>query len=157
MKIMFIGDIVGNAGLAYLEQHLPSLKTQHQPDFIVANGENLAENASGAGLTKNAVERLLALGVHAITGGNHSWDGAEGRTVHENPLVLRPLNRGSNWAGRGAIVLEQAGLKLGLINISGRIPTACITSTWRRRTRISGWRRSQWFKPAPTPAVCQLP
>ena len=120
MNLLFIGDIVGKAGLEYLEQHLPDLKNQYKPDFIVANGENLAENDFGAGLTKNATERLYQAGVHAITGGNHSWDGSEGRTVHDLEYVLRPLNRGKNWAGRGAIILENNGLQLGVMNVVSR-------------------------------------
>lgn len=120
MKLLFIGDIVGQVGLEYLEKHLPNLKNQYNPDFIVANGENLAENDFGAGLTKQAAERLHHLGVQAITGGNHSWDGSEGSTVHDLEYVLRPLNRGKNWAGRGGLILEQNKLKLGVINIVGR-------------------------------------
>ncbi len=144
MKLLFIGDIVGNAGLEYLEQHLPALKTQHNPDFIVANGENLAENDSGAGLTKNAVERLHALGVQAITGGNHSWDGSEGRTVHDLEYVLRPLNRGKNWAGRGAIMLKQNGLKLGVMNIASRSAIADVDTPFLAiEAQLEAWRDTE--------------
>jgi metallophosphoesterase (TIGR00282 family) len=126
MNILFVGDVVGEVGLAFLEQHLPTLQARHKVDFTVVNGENLAENDDGAGLTQNAVQRLQALGVDAITGGNHSWDGAEGVQVHAAPVVLRPLNRGAAWAGRGALLLEKPSGRLGVINVAGKSAIADI-------------------------------
>jgi metallophosphoesterase (TIGR00282 family) len=117
MKIIFIGDIVTEPGLVFLEKRLPELKSQLEPDFIVCNAENLAPNA---GMTTATLERLFALGVDCVTGGNHSWDGLEGRMVHSDPRVLRPLNRGKNWAGRGSSVLEKNGLRLGVLNVASR-------------------------------------
>jgi metallophosphoesterase (TIGR00282 family) len=117
MKIIFIGDIVAEPGLGFLESHLPELKAQIEPDFIVCNAENLAPNA---GMTAATLERLFALDVDCVTGGNHSWDGLEGRSVHSDLRVLRPLNRGKNWAGRGAMILEKNGFRLGVLNIASR-------------------------------------
>ena len=117
MKIIFIGDIVAEPGLAYLEARLPELKKQLEPDFIVVNAENLAPDA---GMTASTLERLFTLGVDAVTGGNHSWDGPEGRTIHGDPRVLRPLNRGPNWPGRGHIILEKDGLRLGVLSVASR-------------------------------------
>ena len=117
MKIIFIGDVVAEPGLAYLEVRLPELKKQLEPDFIVVNAENLAPDA---GMTLATLERLFRLGVDAVTGGNHSWDGPEGRTVHSDPRVLRPLNRGPNWPGRGHVILEKDGLRLGVLSVSSR-------------------------------------
>ncbi|MBC7810855.1 MAG: YmdB family metallophosphoesterase [Burkholderiales bacterium] len=123
MKILFIGDIVG-PGLNYLELHLPDIIAQHQPDFVIANAENLELSGSGsfviAGMTRANLERLWTLGVDAVTGGNHSWDGNEGHTVHEDARVLRPLNYGEIAPGRGAAILEKNGLRLGVINLASR-------------------------------------
>lgn len=123
MKLIFIGDIVG-PGLAYLEAHLPAIIAQHQPDFVVANAENLELSGSSgfviAGMTAANLGRLWALGVDAVTGGNHSWDGAEGRQVHDDGRVLRPLNYGAGAPGRGAAILEKNGLRLGVINLTSR-------------------------------------
>ena len=36
--------------------------------------------------------RLFALGIDALTGGNHSWDGPHGRTIHDaEARIIRPL------------------------------------------------------------------
>jgi hypothetical protein len=123
MKILFIGDIVG-PGLDYLEKHLPSLIVQHKPDFVIANAENLELSGTSsfviAGMTQASLERLWALGVDAVTGGNHSWDGAEGHSVHNDVRVLRPLNYGIAAPGRGAGIVEKHGLRLGIVNLISR-------------------------------------
>ena len=137
MKIIFIGDIVAEPGLQFLETRLPELKTQFEPDFIVCNAENLAPNA---GMTADALERLFALGVDCVTGGNHSWDGFEGRTVHVDPRVLRPLNRGKNWAGNGSSILQKNGLRLGVLNIASRTAIPDVDTPFLAiETQLGAW------------------
>lgn len=122
--LLFIGDIVGEAGLAFLEARLPGLLEQRRPDFVVANAENLhlEPHPNGpCGMTQAELARLFALGVQLVTGGNHSWDGPEGVSVHADPRVLCPLNRGSGWPGRGAgVVASPGGFRLGVVNLAGR-------------------------------------
>ena len=128
-KLLFIGDIVGEPGLRFLEANLPDLIRTHGADFVIANAENLhlEDHRNGpCGMTSAELERLFAAGVQLVTGGNHSWDGPEGATVHDDPHVLRPLNIGVGWPGRGAgIVFSRDGVRLGVVNLAGRsaIPT----------------------------------
>jgi len=122
MNILFIGDLVSEASVDYLEAHWAALQARCQPNFIIANAENLALGmAPGSpglcGMTTPLVERLFALGIHAITGGNHSWDGPEGRSIHDDPRILRPLNHSPHAPGRGALVVENRGYRLGIINL----------------------------------------
>jgi metallophosphoesterase (TIGR00282 family) len=122
-KLLFIGDIVGDPGLEYLETHLPKLLETHQPDFVIANAENLSLTNAGrgpCGMTRTSLERLFALGVQLVTGGNHSWDGPEVEAVHGDARVLRPLNVGPNWPGRGAGIVTSNNFRLGVINLAGR-------------------------------------
>ena len=122
-KLLFIGDIVGDPGLEYLEAQLPKMLEIHTPDFVIANAENLSLTNAGrgpCGMTQAALERLFALGVQLVTGGNHSWDGLEVEAVHNDPRVLRPLNVGPNWPGRGASIVTSNDFKLGVINLAGR-------------------------------------
>lgn len=77
MKVLFFGDVVGEPGILALERELPRLKRDLRPDFILANGENLditLPELGKAGMRPESVERLRALGVDALTGGNHSFD-----------------------------------------------------------------------------------
>ena len=125
IPILFIGDIVGEAGIALLEKRLPALIVEHQPLFVVANAENIAltqhpHSPGNCGMTPEDLERLFALGVDLITGGNHSWDGPHGRSIHTDPRVLRPLNYGRHAPGRGSAIIEKEGLRLGVINLMSR-------------------------------------
>jgi metallophosphoesterase (TIGR00282 family) len=124
-KLLFIGDITGQVALDYLEVRLPALIADHQPDFIVANDENEAITShplspGRCGMTPEGVARLFALGVDVITGGNHSWDGPYGRTIHDDPRILRPMNFGTHAPGRGSTIIEKAGVRLGVINLVSR-------------------------------------
>jgi hypothetical protein len=71
-------------------------------------------------MTPTDVSRLLALGVDAITGGNHSWDGPHAEEVHAVPQVLRPLNAGRAAPGRGAVIVGTGELRLGVVNLASR-------------------------------------
>ena len=54
-----------------MQKVLPLLKEKHNPDFVIANGENAA---GGRGITQEIAEDLFQWGVHGITMGNHTWD-----------------------------------------------------------------------------------
>lgn len=119
--ILFIGDIVGEAGLAFLEQQLAALVAQHAIDIVIANAENLDLTSPHAcGMKHASVERLFAAGVELITGGNHSWDGVDGHTIHADERILRPLNYGHHAPGRGAAILTKNGFRLGVVNLISR-------------------------------------
>ena len=59
LRVLAVGDVVGEGGLQCLEQHLRSLKKLYCIDFCVVNGEN----ASGTGLTPKQADRMLDAGV----------------------------------------------------------------------------------------------
>jgi hypothetical protein len=122
INVLFIGDIVGEAGVAYLESRLPRVIAEHQPTFIIANAENAAlthHNGSmgHCGMTPELNGRLFAMGIDLITGGNHSWDGPYGSSIHTDPRVVRPLNYGTHAPGRGSAIVEKGGVRMGVINL----------------------------------------
>jgi calcineurin-like phosphoesterase len=49
MKVLFFGDVFGKAGRRIVCDYLPELKEEFNPDFVILNGENLAD---GRGLTE---------------------------------------------------------------------------------------------------------
>lgn len=122
--ILFVGDVVGTAGLELLAAELPRLRKVFDPTFLVVNAENIAITGpnpnTGCGMMPSDVERLLELGVDLITGGNHSWDGPHATEVLEHPRVLRPLNYGCQAPGRGAAIVTRGGLTLGVVNLVSR-------------------------------------
>jgi len=97
MKILFIGDIIGRPGRMAVEKLLPGLIEEHQIDFVIANGENAA---AGFGLTPAVLDNLFALGIDAVTSGNHLWDKKDilPRLKKEHRL-LRPANLSAGGAG----------------------------------------------------------
>ena len=74
MKVLFLGDVVGEPGRRAVRQLVPRLRHEHGVDFVIANGENAA---GGAGITANTAAELLAGGVDVITTGDHVWDHKE--------------------------------------------------------------------------------
>ena len=123
MKILFIGDIVGNPGRRVVTEYLKQVnKTpENSYDFIVANAENAA---GGKGLTFDIVDQLLAAGVSAITTGNHVWAQKEiFDFVDTTPQLIRPANYPADVPGRGFTIVDSADgkTKLGVINLAGQI------------------------------------
>ena len=65
MRILFLGDIVGPSGCRVVKKYLPDIIKQKNLDFIVANGENAADN--GAGITKKISDELFQCGINVLT------------------------------------------------------------------------------------------
>jgi 2',3'-cyclic-nucleotide 2'-phosphodiesterase len=117
--ILFVGDLVGGIGRRTLLDSLPVLREQHQPTFVVVNGENAA---GGLGITPKIADELLSSGVDAITLGNHTYHRREIYPyLDTQPRILRPANFLRSQPGRGARVVERDGLTLGVVNLSGNL------------------------------------
>lgn len=120
MKILFVGDIVGNPGRTILRQALSSLVAVHGIDLVVANVENAA---GGFGITREVADAIRACGVDVMTTGNHVWDKKEALDLLTNdPTILRPANFPPGAPGRGHYVARTAaGDRVGIINVMGRV------------------------------------
>ncbi|MSU36141.1 MAG: TIGR00282 family metallophosphoesterase [Pedosphaera sp.] len=119
MKLLFIGDIVGEPGRRAVRVLLPRLRAEHQLEFVVANGEN---SAGGRGITAPIAAELFELGVDVITTGDHIWDQREVVTLLEQqPRLLRPANYPAGVPGAGAIVCQKEnGPRVAVLNLQGR-------------------------------------
>jgi metallophosphoesterase (TIGR00282 family) len=119
MKLLFVGDVVGKLGRQTLAALLPGLRERHAPDFVVVNGENAA---GGVGITRRTANELFETGADAITLGNHAYRHTE---VYEyldtEARIVRPANYPKGSPGRGVTVVENGGLKLGVVNLSGSL------------------------------------
>ena len=124
MKLLFIGDIVGQPGRTAVKTLLPKLREQHALDFVIANGEN---SAGGSGITPRTADEIFSSGVDAITSGDHLWDQKEvmGLLASEKRF-LRPLNYPPGTPGQGSAVFEvrssDFGVRssIGVLNVQGR-------------------------------------
>jgi metallophosphoesterase (TIGR00282 family) len=114
VKMLFIGDIVGEPGRKAVKILLPKLREQHALDFVIANGEN---SAGGSGITPKMAGEIFSAGVDVITSGDHLWDQKEVMELLQNePRFLRPLNYPANVPGRGAGIFEIKNPKSGIQN-----------------------------------------
>lgn len=120
MKLLFIGDIVGQAGRKILVDHLDRLIDRHFIDLVVVNGENAA---AGYGLTVSVLRELYDAGVDVVTTGNHIWDKKEiYPALERDDRLLRPANYPPGLPGRGSGIYETAaGIKVAILNLEGRV------------------------------------
>jgi metallophosphoesterase (TIGR00282 family) len=126
VKILFIGDIVGEPGRRAVKILLPKLREQHALDFVIANGEN---SAGGSGITPRLAGEIFSFGVDVITSGDHLWDQKEVvELLADEKRFLRPLNYPAGVPGRGSAVFEipfrifkiPAPVKIAVLNLQGR-------------------------------------
>ncbi|MDR2392747.1 MAG: YmdB family metallophosphoesterase, partial [Treponema sp.] len=90
IRVIMIGDVVGDPGLEVLEKRLPVLRAEYRPLLVTVNGENAA---AGFGLTEESLNRIFAAGADVVTSGNHIWEKREFWPVLESGrAVLRPAN-----------------------------------------------------------------
>ncbi len=136
LKVLFIGDIVGTPGLSLLETLLPSLINKYEADFVIANAENSHE---GMGINEEIIRSLYRLGVHVITGGNHSF--AKWKIypyMKTDPNLLRPLNypKGAHGFGYGIYDIPNSNSKIGVVNLQGRTYMQPIDDPFRSWDRV---------------------
>lgn len=118
VRILFLGDVVGEPGRKAVIDQLPLLKQSESLDFIIVNGENAA---AGKGITPRISIDLLRAGAAVITTGDHVWDQQEIVDYFPTePRLLRPLNYPEGTPGNGSVVLETAKGRIGVIQVQGR-------------------------------------
>ena len=100
MKILILGDVMGNSGVEHLKKNLNKIIEDKKINFTIVNGENAAED--GKGITKDIAEKLFDIGVDVITSGNHIWDKSEITDfIRSEPRLLRPQNLAEGSPGNG--------------------------------------------------------
>lgn len=138
IRILFLGDIVGEPGRKAVINRVPTLKREEEVDFVIANAEN---SAAGRGVTPKISIDLLRCGIAVLTSGDHIWDQKEiVDYLPTEPRLLRPLNYPENTPGQGSVVLETEKGKVAVINAQGRTfmnpplenPFVCIENEVRR-------------------------
>lgn len=120
MKILLIGDIVGHGGRNAVNALVPQIREQHQIDFIIANGENMA---GGRGLNNKTLKSLEPAEIDVITSGDHIWDQKQFiGEIDQWTNVLRPANYPQGQPGKGYdIFTSKTGVKIGVINLLGQV------------------------------------
>jgi len=123
VTIAFLGDIFGAPGRLAVQQQLPRLRAQHNPQIVIANAENAK---SGSGLTPDLYRKIRGYGIDAITLGDHAFrDRAIIETLQTpGEPIARPANLPTGAPGRSVIRLPAASERsrdIYVITVLGRI------------------------------------
>ena len=120
MKILYVGDVMGDVGVEVLEHVLPELKEREEINLVIAQAENVT---AGRGITPVDFVRLRDAGVDFCTGGNWSL-------YHDNIIpfmndpaqpIIRPANYPAGTAGLGYKYVETAKGKVLIVSLLGKI------------------------------------
>ncbi|MDD5427933.1 MAG: TIGR00282 family metallophosphoesterase [Candidatus Omnitrophica bacterium] len=120
MKILFIGDIVGEPGRRAIAELLPGIKKANEIEFVIGNAENVA---GGSGITPSLADELFEHGLDVITSGDHVWKRKEiVDRIESDTRIIRPANYPKGAPGFGSTVIKSAsGTEVGVINLIGRV------------------------------------
>lgn len=119
IRVLFLGDVVGAAGLAIFQKHIGRLREKYHADAVIVNGEN---SASGRGITPAIMRFFKAQGVNIVTSGNHIWHKPDIISYFaQNNDLLRPINFPVGTPGTGMTTFICNGIEIGVINVQGRV------------------------------------
>ena len=121
MRILFLGDVVGNTGCKKIKDNLLEQIKLNKIDFVIVNGENAADE--GVGLTKEICENFFESGVNVITTGNHVWDKKDlMKFIDNEDRLLRPKNLFEPAPGKGFQVYNTPeNIRVGVLNLMGNV------------------------------------
>lgn len=119
MRILFLGDIVGPAGLTFLKKALPVVAAHEGIDLVIANAENAT---NGSGMTPSAYKQVRAAGVDLVTLGDHVYKKKDVIAVLEKEeRVCRPANFPPEAPGRAyALTAARDGTPVAAFCVLGR-------------------------------------
>ena len=117
MKVLAVGDIVGESGLNKLKELLPTIIEKENIDFTIVNAEN---TSGGMGLTDKDFNALQKMKIDAVTMGNHTWGKKDIFAFIDNPKIMRPANYSKGVPGKGYNIYECKGKKIAVMNLIGR-------------------------------------
>ena len=118
IRVLFIGEIVGKAGLFCIKSLLPDLKKEFEIDFTIAAAEGVT---GGYGIGKTHAIHLKKLGVDIITTGDFAFFKRD-ITNHFSQVkyMLRPANFPKGTPGRGCMVFSNNSSQIGIISLLGQ-------------------------------------
>jgi len=134
MKILAIGDVVGNSGVEYLSSRLWKTRTSLGADLCIVNGENATDII---GLSRSDALRLLDAGADIITLGNHTY----GRRdlyplLDDTQSIIRPANFPAGNPGIGYTTVTVGGCRVLCINLIGTVNMTPEASPFTEADRI---------------------
>lgn len=120
MKILYLGDVMGDPGIKVVKDLLPGIRKDNQIDLVIAQAENVSD---GKGITKSDYDKLKAIGVDFFTGGNWSLFRQESIELLADPNqpITRPANYPVGTKGLGYKYIDTKFGKVLVISLLGQI------------------------------------
>ncbi|MCL2520432.1 MAG: YmdB family metallophosphoesterase [Spirochaetaceae bacterium] len=117
MRILFLGEIISKSGLEVVKKLLPDLKSEYNINLTLAAANAVSY---GYGLTKNHALYLRKLGINILLG-NEAIFYRQELELSTLGFVLRPANLPAKATGRGYLIHNVDGVKIGVINMLGMV------------------------------------
>jgi len=118
IRVLYVGEIVGKAGVFTVKKLLPKVRRDTRADFVVGNADSAT---GGAGLGRQHAVYLHKLGLDVITTGECAY---YKRDIVEHmgkaPYLLRPANYPHGNPGRGYRVYHSPAGKVAVIQLLGQ-------------------------------------
>jgi hypothetical protein len=120
MRVLFLGDIVGDPGVEIVVQAVPWLRRQERLDLVVANAENAC---NGAGMSPAQFRRMRHFGVDGFTMGDHIYKKQEIiKTMENGAAICKPANYPGEAPGAEFLLLPAPdNPPLAVISLLGRV------------------------------------
>lgn len=117
-RILYVGEIVGKAGVFTLKKLLPEAKRAARADFVIGNADSAT---GGAGLGRQHAVYLHKLGLNVITMGDCCY---YKRDIVEHmagaPYLIRPANYPYGNPGRGYKVFATPTGPIAVVQLLGQ-------------------------------------
>src|SRR5947208_7183985 len=135
MRVLFIGDIVGPAGVTFLREALPVLVAHEAIDLVVANAENAV---NGSGLTPSLYRKVREAGVDLGTLGDHIYKKQDIiKTLEKDDRVCKPANFPADAPGREFVhAVARDGTPVAAFCLLGRTFMRPVDCPYRAADRV---------------------
>lgn len=132
MRILYLGDIVGEKTIEVLKEHLDFIKKENRIQMVLCNAENVTK---GKGLSFKHYKELKALGIAGISMGNHTFSKSEIKEYIMDATIARPANLNTAY-GKEVLYIRYNQEVIALVNLLGRVylntPLDCPFQTMER-------------------------
>lgn len=132
MRILYLGDIVGEKTIEILKNNLNDIKKEYKINIVLCNAENVTK---GSGLALRHYKELKSLGIAGMTMGNHTFSKSEIKDYINDATIARPANQNSNF-GKEILYVKYNQETIAVVNLLGRVflnmPLDCPFQTFDR-------------------------
>jgi metallophosphoesterase (TIGR00282 family) len=137
MRILFLGDIVGQPGVAFVKRALPLVIERERLDLVIANAENAS---GGTGLMPSAYRQLRQAGIDLVTMGDHVYKKQDLiRTLEADDRICKPANFPPGAPGRDFVLgTARDGTPVAAFSLLGRTFMRAVDCPFQAADRVLG-------------------